>query len=414
MFNAAFRHLGLDAVYLRMAAWNVGDIVSVARQMDLAGLNITSPFKSAIISHLDGLDPQAEKVGSVNTVVRTDAGYIGYNTDIEGVRTAVREAGFDPTGRKVVVLAGGAARAAAFALRWASVTMMNRTFANARDAADALGCDVAPITDAAYVLKDAHLLVSAVATPQRVLDSSLLRPDVLVFDAVYSPPSVLVGDAAQKGCPAIDAREWLLGQAIPAFTLFTGREAPSAIMRKALFKTRRDNRRNVALIGFMGTGKTIISEKLSDKSGLSLLDMDRQIEESAGATIVDIFRNRGEEAFRTIEQAQIDTIRLGSYRVVALGGGAVTRRANIRVLRNNCLSIWLWADVPTILSRVAGETKRPLLATGDARETTVRTLLTRRLPLYASCADLLISTIGKGPEEIANRIWDEIHHAFTG
>ncbi|MGD0231601.1 MAG: shikimate kinase [Syntrophorhabdales bacterium] len=416
IFNTAFRELAVDARYLRLAASTAREIIDLARQIGLDGLNITSPFKTGIMGHLDGLEADAARVGSVNTVVKRAGRYIGCNTDIAGVLSAVRGAGLEPSGQKAIVLgAGGAARAAAFALLSAggSVVLSNRTFERARDAAKALGCEAVPLHDVAGPLAEARLLISAIASADRVVDPALLHPDLLVLDALYSRPTALVRDAGDRGCAVIDGREWLLGQAAPAFSLFTALSAPLGPMRKALFKTRRDARRNIALIGFMGTGKSAVASGIAGMSGLTLLDIDRQIEKKAGSAIAEIFERSGEEAFRRMEQAEIDGLRLVTRHVVSLGGGAVGTRANVRVLRNNCLSVWLWADVPTILQRVGKDGTRPLLSGNDA-EADARALLAMRLSGYARAADLLISTEGKGPEEIAGRIWDEIHHAFTG
>jgi shikimate kinase len=144
---------------------------------------------------------------------------------------------------------------------------------------------------------------------------------------------------------------------------------------------------------------------------LTFIDIDGQIEEKADASIAEIFEGRGEEAFRRMEQAEIDGLRLVSHHVVSCGGGALGARANVRTLRNNCLSVWLWANMSTILERTGRGRARPLLDGLDAKGS--QDLLRRRLPHYAACADLLINTEGKRPEEIAERIWNEVSHSFS-
>jgi shikimate dehydrogenase len=414
MFNTAFRELAVEAVYLRLAASTPEEIVTTAREMGLQGLNITTPFKTGVMRHLDFVAADAEKVGAVNTVVKRAEGLIGYNTDIAGALGAAKSAGFEPSRQKVVILgAGGAARAAtlAFVTAGSRVVVVNRTFEKARDAAKSLGCEAVSFHHIADALRDARLLVSAVSTADRVLDPSLLRPDFIVLEALYSSPTSLLRDAADRGCTVIDGREWLLAQAAPAFTLFTGQPAPLEQMRKALWKIRRDSRKNIALIGFMATGKSTVAEQVAARGGLTLIDIDKHIEEKAGASVAEIFEGRGEEVFRRMEQAEIDGLRLVSHHVAPCGGGALGKRANVRTLRNNCLSIWLWANISTILERTAKDQARPLLNGWDAKG--AQDLLRRRLPHYAACSDLLINTEGKRPEEIAERIWDEVHHSFT-
>jgi shikimate dehydrogenase len=414
MFNAAFRALGVDSHYVRLSAATAREVVASARAMGMGGLNVTSPFKTDIMGYLDGVEADARQVGSVNTVVRRDGRLIGSNTDVAGVQGALGSAGFQPRGRKGVVLGvGGAARAAAFALvsAGARVILANRTFGKARDAAQDLGCEAASLDDLPKALKEADLLVSAIPSGAPVVDPSLLRPDLVVLDALYEKPTALIMDAANAGCTVIDGREWFLSQAAPAFTLFTGLPAPHAHMRKALWKRRGDSRRNIALIGFMGTEKTAVGEALARRSGLTFTDVDRRIEERSGASVAEIFDRSGEGAFRRMEQEEIDGLRLVTHQVASCGGDAVLNRANVRVLRNTCLSIWLWADRQTILERTGRTDERPLHAGPDAGAT-VETLLRERLPLYAATSDLVINTEGKDAEEIAQRMWDEVRHAF--
>ncbi len=414
MFNTAFRERGIDAVYVRLAASTPEEIVATARDTDLQGFNVTTPFKTGVMRHLDGVETDAEQVGAVNTVVRKAEGLIGCNTDIAGALGAATGMGFEPIGQKVVVLgAGGAARAAALAFvrARAHVVITNRTFEKAREAALMLGCEAVPFPHIADALKEARLLVSAVSSADRLLDPNLLQPDLIVLEALYSSPTTLVRDAAARGCTLIDGKEWLLAQAGPAFSLFTGQPAPLEQMRKALWKKRVDSRKNIALIGFMATGKSTVAGQVAARGGLTFIDIDSQIEEKTGASIAEIFEGRGEEAFRRMEQAEIDGLRLVSHHVAACGGGALGARANVRTLRNNCLCVWLWANMSTILERTARGGTRPCLFGLDAEGS--RDLLQERLPAYAACADLLISTEGKRPEEIAERIWDEVHHSFS-
>ncbi len=257
MFNAAFRELGVDAAYVRLSASSASEIMATARQAGMYGLNITAPFKTDIMGYLKGVDADARAVGAVNTVVKTADGFIGFNTDVSGVAGALDGAGFRPSGKKAVVLgAGGAAQAAALALvrAGAVVVIANRTPDKAQDAARKLGCASVPLSALPVAMEGAELLVSATSSAERVFDSALLVPGLTVLDALYSRTSALVKDATERGCTVIDGREWLLSQAGPAFSLFFNRPAPLAVMRKALFKTRRDSRRNLALIGFMARG----------------------------------------------------------------------------------------------------------------------------------------------------------------
>jgi len=414
IFNTAFRDVAIDAAYLRLAASGAEEVVSMARHIGMDGLNITSPFKSDILRCLDEVDPDARIIGAVNTVVRRGSRLKGYNTDMAGVLAAIRGSGIDPAGVKAVVLgAGGAGRAACLALvsAGARVVLINRTFEKAEIAAKRLGCTAVALDQAKEALVGAHLLVSAVSSGERLIKPSALRRNLAVLEANYGRPSALVEDAQGAGCTLIDGREWLLGQAVPAFELFIDRTAPAAQMRRALWKKRVDGRRNIALIGFMGTGKSAVAEIVASLSGMALVDIDRKIEEKAGMSVSELFAARGEGEFRKMEQAEIEEMSLESNQVVSCGGGVVMNRSNVRALRNNCLSVWLWADVGTALGRIGETGSRPLLHSPDP-EGAARALLAARIPSYARTSDLLVNTVGKEPRQIAERIWNEIRQSF--
>ena len=191
MFNTAFRELAIDAHYVRLAASTAEDVMITARQIGIAGLNITAPFKADALGLVDEVEEDARKVGSINTIVRRDGAYVGYNTDVAGVAGAVRGSGFDAAGQKAVVIgAGGAGRAAALALiRLGSrVTIVNRTFEHAREAAHRLGCEALPLDRAADALAGARLLVSAVTTDELLIEPALLSKDLLVLEGELRTP----------------------------------------------------------------------------------------------------------------------------------------------------------------------------------------------------------------------------------
>lgn len=232
-------------------------------------------------------------------------------------------------------------------------------------------------------------------------------------DTVVNGPDGFTGynlGTPANGVAGTDGRELLLARAISAFSLFTGTPAPVDAMRKILMKTRRDSRGNIALIGFEAAGKKEIGLALAEASGLTFVDIDREIEGKAGVSIAEIFEGKGEAAFRRMEQEEIDGLRLVTHQVAVCGAGALGTRSNVRTLRNNCLSIWLWADMARVVESEPNDASRRLLDTLD-RET-ARGLMMRRLPEYALCSDLVVSTEGRGARETAAKIWEELHAAF--
>lgn len=415
MFNAAFRELALDAVYTRLSSSTAEDIMRTAREVEIDGLNITSPFKADIIPYLDEVEADARKTGSVNTVVRRAGRFIGHTTDPAGVLGALRESSFEPSGKKTVVLgAGGAGRAAALALlsSGADVVIVNRSFEKADKAAGILRCRALPIERIGEALEGAHLLISTISSDERIIEPPLLSRELTVLEANYARPTALVQDATHAGCRVIDGRLWLLHQARPAFMHFTGDYAPVDAMRKALWKKTWTPHRNIALIGFMGSGKSTVARMIAGLAGMAVIDIDKTVEEKAGLSIAELFDRDGEEAFRMMERAEVQKLWKVSRAVVSAGGGTLLNKRNRRTIRSTSVPVWLWADAKTLLARIGDTGTRPLLHGQDPGDR-VKSLLDERRFFYASTADFLINTEGKRPEEIAERIWNEIHSAFN-
>ncbi|HLT58103.1 MAG: shikimate dehydrogenase [Limnochordales bacterium] len=258
MHNRAFAHLDMNWVYVPFPVHpsELETAVRGLRALSVRGFNVTIPHKTAIVPLLDRLTPAAAAIGAVNTVINQDGYLVGDNTDGIGfVRSLRDEADFDPAGSRVVVLgAGGAARAVAFALADAGVTRLviaNRTPARAQELAaavarpgletGALGLDSPELREE---LAGADLLVqttpagmeggSGAALP---VPENWLHPPLIVCDIVYTPPlTPLLAAARRRGLRIVPGWGMLLYQGAAAFERWTGRPPPVAIMRAALLE----------------------------------------------------------------------------------------------------------------------------------------------------------------------------------
>ncbi len=252
MFRAAFREVGLDWSYhvFDVPPDDLESAVLAIRALGLRGVNVTIPHKVAVIPYLDELDPQARSIGAVNTVCNEGGRLVGYNTDVVGVLGALEMAGFWPQGRSAVILgAGGAARAAAFALAGAGVTRLhvaNRSRARAESLAEAVagGHPAVELTWSGLeeVPVDADLLVQATAVGMAPLEDGCplpeefpLGPDTTVLEMVYSPvETVLVKRARRAGARVVTGLSMLAYQGARSFELWTGVRAPVRTMWEAL------------------------------------------------------------------------------------------------------------------------------------------------------------------------------------
>ncbi|HEX3884368.1 MAG TPA: shikimate kinase [Stellaceae bacterium] len=160
--------------------------------------------------------------------------------------------------------------------------------------------------------------------------------------------------------------------------------------------------RTVVLVGLMGAGKTKIGRRLATRLNLPFFDSDIEIEEAAGETIAEIFRNRGEGAFRDGERRVIARLLCQPLHILATGGGAFMDPATRAVIRQGGVSVWLRADLDVLLARVARRTDRPLLNGRDQRAV-MEDLIERRHPIYAE-ADLTVDSGEGAPEATVARV----------
>ena len=254
--QAAFDHCSLDVSY---KAWPVAPDrlepeVRKLRDDGYLGANVTVPHKERIRSYLDDLQPLARTLGAVNTIVKEDGRLVGYNTDAHGLMEALRkDGGCDPRGLSVLVLgAGGAARAAVFALvdaGVASLTIANRTLARAESLASefeaaSAGVKVVPLEEPALagVCNKADLIVNTtsmgmrhgIAERETPLKASTIRAQSLVYDLVYNPAETpLLVEAKAAGAKTLGGLPMLVYQGAASFELWTGRPPPVDVMFEA-------------------------------------------------------------------------------------------------------------------------------------------------------------------------------------
>lgn len=253
MIEAAYRHHGLAWRYLTIEVdpADLGDAVRGARAMGFVGFNCTIPHKVAVIAHLDGLGESASVMGAVNCVVRRNGKLIGENTDGKGFVQSL-SALTEPKGKRVVLFgAGGAARAIGVELALAGATaiaIVNRSDARGRELVELLrqkvniqadfhlwrGDFVIPsLTD--VVVNATSIGLYPDIDARLALDTSSLRPGMVVADVIPNPPRTrLVREAESRGCRVIDGLGMLVNQGVIGIKYWTGIDPDAAVMRRAL------------------------------------------------------------------------------------------------------------------------------------------------------------------------------------
>ncbi|MGN0968972.1 MAG: shikimate dehydrogenase [Oscillospiraceae bacterium] len=263
--GAAYEVTGTDMVYLpfNVKPEDIGDAVRGIRALGIRGTNVTMPHKQTAMKFLDELDPLAEAVGSINGIINTDGVLKGYNFDVGGFMIPFE--GMDLNGVRILQLgAGGGGRAAAFGMsvRGADLVILNRE----PEAAESLAKDVSAysgnparggaftVENIARELADAEVLVNCTSIGfdkqegQTPVPKELLRPDLFVYDIVYSPLETrLMREAREAGAKrVVGGLEMIVGQGAQFFEKATGKKAPYELMletgRKALLARQEEER----------------------------------------------------------------------------------------------------------------------------------------------------------------------------
>jgi len=409
IFTRLFERGAVQAAYGRLSVASSSDLLDLARRLGFEGLNVTAPLKQSLLPRLDEVDGEARRIGAVNTVVRRDGLFKGFNTDPAGVLNPLKDNSIDPGGKRILLLgAGGAARAVLAALRpfTADITVINRTWDKALACVERFGGTARPWPDLRNCLEKADLLINTIPPAADVLPAYWLPRRLTVFNAAYKD-STFNARAARRGCRVIPGEWWLYHQALKSYSLFLDCPAPPAEAFGRLFSPlySAPKRLNVALVGFMGSGKTTIGRLLAGQTGFNFLDTDEIVSRAEGLSVGAILARHGQGRFRAKEKEAVAKLAKNKRTVMACGGGAVLDEDNRKILESNALVIWLCSSIQAIVSRVRGE-DRPLLAGGDLQEK-VRQLLTVRQPDYFKTADLIIDADGDA-EEVARNIHEEI------
>lgn len=344
---------------------------------ELSGMNVTIPYKKTVMPYCAVLTETAARIGSVNTLVRrADGTLLGDNTDYYGFDCLLQRAGFDPAGKKVLVLgSGGASLTVQMVLRdrgAAQVVVVSRSGADHYENLDRH--------------EDAQMIVNT--TPvgmypevgKAPVDLRRFPACIAVADLIYNPArTALLLQAEELGIPYAGGLTMLVAQAVRSAERFLGRSFSAQTLEKVLHTLRQETE-NIILIGMPGCGKSSLGRALAEQLGKPFVDADQEIVRRAGKSIPDIFAAEGERGFRKRETQVLAELGARSGLVIATGGGCVTRPENKPLLRQNGKLIWVRRPV-SLLPTVG----RPL-----SQQSNLEEMARARFPLYAEFADDII------------------------
>ena len=355
-------------------------------------INVTIPYKKAVIPYCVKLSAEAEKIGSVNTIKKMpDGSLFGYNTDYDGFRSLGIASKIPVAGRKIIVLGdGGAAPAVRTALSdlgAGEIVTISRKGENNYE-------NIQRNYDAQVIVNTTPVGMYP-KNGESLLDLDKFTKCEGILDIVYNPlRTKLVMDGEKRGIPSFGGLLMLVSQAKRASEIFTDSKIPDE-MTFSVYEDLLRQTENVILIGMPGCGKSTIGRLLSEATGRELLDIDSIITENIGMTIPEFFAKYGEAEFRKKETEALGEACKLSGKIIATGGGVVTQERNYPLLRQNGRIFFI--DRP--LSELSKK-GRPI---SQARP--IEDIAAERMPAYISWSDerIPMETSAKAAEIIGKR-----------
>lgn len=352
---------------------------------DFLGINVTIPYKEAVIPYLDWIHSPAKEIGAVNTVINCDGKLYGYNTDYNGMRELISHAGIDVQGKKAAILgSGGTSKTALVALKSLGAGEILKVSRSEKDGA---------ITYVELYEKHSDVEIIVNTTPVGMypnifdcpVDISKLKSLIGVIDAIYNPiGTTLVNEAKAFGIKAEGGLYMLVAQAAYASELFldkNGNTYPYFINK--FYEEIKRKKENIVLIGMPASGKSTVGKIIAEKLGRKFVDTDDIITERIGISIKDFFEQKGETAFREIESTVISEISKENSLVIATGGGAVLKKENLSSLRYNGKLYFI--DRP--LENLIPTESRPLSADKES----IAKRYNERYSIYCDACDVKIN-----------------------
>ena len=356
---------------------------------ELQGINITIPYKVNALEACDVVDPRAERIGCVNTMVRKDSKWHGYNTDYDGFVFTLQHAGIDVSGKECIILGDGASSATVHValedLGAKNIVHLSRK--------------TAPFYgDAPNYYETAQIIINCTPigmyphNPANLIDITQFSKLEGVIDLIYNPRrTILLLQAEMMEIPHCDGLPFLVAQGVEAANHFQGESFGTKEIEQILRDMRRE-KENIILIGMPGVGKTTVGKALGEEMGRTCVDVDQELEKEIG-DISTYISEQGEPAFREKEAEMIAKLGTQTGLVISTGGGCVTVPKNYAHLRQNGRIYQLTQPVENL------STSGRVLSSGGIEH--LRELEATRTPMYESFAQCIVEHNRNAPETVA-------------
>ena len=356
------------------------EIEGFLRNGNFDGINVTIPYKKTVIPFCAQLSDTARLTGSVNTIIRgKDGALSGHNTDFFGVSYLMSKARMNPADGKTLVLGSGGSSVTVQAVLKSQnsreVVVISRTGENNYE-------NLEKHSDAKWIINTTPVGMYPNNGASPIPDLKLFNKCQGVIDLIYNPARTeLLAQARDAGIPAFNGLAMLVAQAKKAAEYFTDTDIADEEIERIDSLIARQSL-NIVLIGMPGCGKTSVGTALAKKMGREFIDTDKLIIQAAGRPIPEIFADNsggtsGEEKFRTLETSVLRDICKQSGKVIATGGGVVTREENRHIIRQNGIVVFRERDISLL----------PIKGRPVSQRDGIEALAASRLPLYRSWSD---------------------------
>lgn len=365
-------------------------------ERNFSGLNVTIPYKKDVIKYCDELSPAAEKIGSVNTItIKKDGTLFGDNSDYFGFSYMIKKSGVEIKGKNCLILGTGGAsltvKSVLEDLEAKSVICVSRS-------GEINYKNVYECCSSAQIIVNATPVGMYPNNGEKIIDISRFKNLCGVFDLIYNPSlTPILYDAKKLNIPYAGGLNMLVAQAHMSAEEFISDKIPAEKIESTVKKIEKA-RRNIIFIGMPGSGKSTMASLLAKELGREVFDTDTMIEKECKMTIPEIFSNYGESCFRDKETRSVGEAGKKSGVIIATGGGAVLRRENRYLLKQNGIVVLLKKDA-ALLARDG----RPLSKSLDE----VKRIEAERKPVYESFADISVE-VDIDPEVTKNKILEKL------
>jgi len=371
---------------------------SFFRDGQFSGINVTIPYKEAVIPYLDELDKVSRRIGAVNTIVRKDNKLIGFNTDYEGLKNLFIKYEIDVQNKKILIVGnGGAAKMSVVLMTDLKASKITKICRHPEEPNEIPLKSIDMVLDYDIILNTTPVGMYPNNHQDPVISLTGFTNCEAVIDLIYNPlKTKLLLEAEENNIKAVNGLYMLVMQAKYSHELFFGTQV-SLELCETIFQQLKAHMTNMVLIGLPLSGKSKYAKLLANKTQKTLVDTDESIELSAHKKIAEIFENEGEAEFRHLEKDLIKNIYKSRDLVISTGGGMVLDSELMMMLKQNGFLIYLDKD-PSKIAEMSIH-NRPLIR--DSKD--ILMLDQKRRPLYQKYQDLTV-IISKDTESHLNEI----------